>query len=157
MKTFATKLILSRIETLKQKEQEAQEAVQELFASDDDSDVDDDGPEDTGSKSKIGKAKKGHNTAKKGNSKASLGLSDDDSSSSSSDSDSSSGDESISSDSSDSSDSEESESEEDSDEDGPLEARQKKRFSKSAPQPKIATEIAQLLDAYCSRHHSGLQ
>ena len=150
LKTFATKLILNRIETLKQKEQEAQEAVQELFASDD-SDVDEDGPEDTGSKSKIGKAKKGHKTAKKGNSKASLDLSDDDSSSSSSDSDSSSGDESISSDSSDSSDSEESESEEDSDEDGPLEARQKKRFSKSAPQPKIATEIAQLLDAYCSK------
>ena len=32
--------------------------MQELFASDDDSDVDDDGPEDTGGKGKINKTKR---------------------------------------------------------------------------------------------------
>ena len=43
---------------MKQKEQEAQDAVQELFASDDDSDDDEGGPEDTDNKSKVSKAKK---------------------------------------------------------------------------------------------------
>ena len=156
LKEFATKVILEKIELLKKKEEQAAKAVQELFASDEDEEEDSDdednifGEDKEAADSNLSKTTAKKQKKKKGNNVI-AGLNDDDSSSGSGSSSSSSSDDSISSDSSDSSDSEESASEDDSDEDGPYTIRQAKRFSDKTTPPKIAPEVAQLLDAYCSK------
>jgi hypothetical protein len=160
LKDFATKLILERIAILKKKEEQAAKAVQELFASDDDDDGDDESSDDDddddqkspeNKKYKKTNRSKASKTANNKNKKATVSSLSSDGENSSSSSSSSSGDDSISSDSSDSSDSEESESEVDSDEDGSFTTRQTKHNSNITALPKVAAEVANLLDAFCSK------